>query len=149
EQQRERIAILERQNGQRRIAILVHRHVRHVDTSAGKLLDHEVAELLVADTGQHGGLEPQPCATITAIGRATAKILGETGYVFQSAADLLGIEVDRRATETDQIKLSASHVCFSAVSPGQSLGPLSQYTNYSKFSIKGIFISSPLRLTRK
>ena len=62
---------------------------------ARHLLLDETAHLLIADTGDEAGFEPEPRRADGDIGRAAAHRFGEGRDVFEPRADLLAVKIDR------------------------------------------------------
>ena len=74
------------------------------DAFADELFADEAAHLLVADAGDERRFEAQPCGADGDIGRAAAHRFGEAADVFEPRADLLAVEVDRGATNGDDVE---------------------------------------------
>ena len=89
---------------QRGQALRIGLHVADVDAFARELLAHEAAHVLVADARQHRGAQAQAREADGDVGGGAAEILGEALHVLEAAADLLPVQIDRGATEADQVE---------------------------------------------
>ncbi|MOA32277.1 hypothetical protein D3C78_1534820 [compost metagenome] len=70
--------------------------------------------MLVADAGQHAGLQALNGGAISHVAGRATEIFGECAGIFQACADLLCIEIDGDTPETNDIKLFflCSHTRF-------------------------------------
>ena len=85
------------------------------DTLARHLLADEAAHMLVAHAGDDGGFQAQPRRADGDVGGAAADGLGEAGHVLEPAADLLAVEIDRRAADGDDVKIAGQVIGHNAV----------------------------------
>ena len=105
EDEREGLRVADPQDDQRRQAFRVGLHTAGIDAFALQLLDDEAAHVLVADAGDHGGLQAQARGTGGRVGRTAAQVLGETGHVLQAAADLISVQIDGRTAYGNDIEV--------------------------------------------
>ena len=85
-------------------SLRVGRHVSNVDAFARQRLAHELAHLLVADSSQHRGAHAETSGAGREVGGRAAEILREALHVLEAAAELLTVQIDRGASETDQVE---------------------------------------------
>ena len=81
--------------------------MRHIAALAGKGLDQEAAEAVIAYARDQRRLEAQASAAKSGIRRRAAEIFRKTGHVLQSRTDLLSVEIDREATEANHVELAS------------------------------------------
>ena len=105
EDQRKGLAVADAEDDQGGQPLGVGLDMADVDALLGRLLLDEAAHVLVADAGDQGGPETEPRRADRDVGRAAADILGEARHVLEPAADLLAIQIDRRAADADHIEL--------------------------------------------
>src|SRR5690606_11239241 len=74
-----------------------------------ELLLDEAAHLLGAHAGDQRRFQPQPRRTDSDIGRTAADRLGERSDILEPAANLLAIEIHRRAANGDDIQHRLRH----------------------------------------
>ena len=77
EDQREALVVADAEEDERGQPLGVDLHAAGVDALAGQLLDDEAAHVLVADAGDHRGLQPQPRRAAGDVGRRAADVLRE------------------------------------------------------------------------
>ena len=104
EDQREALVVADAEDDQRGQPLGVDLHPAGVDALAGQLLDDEAAHVLVADAGDHRGLQPQPRRAAGDVGRRAADVLREGAHVLQAPADLVAVEIDRRPADGDEVE---------------------------------------------
>ena len=104
EDQRKLLVVADPQKDQRRQPFGVGLHPPHVDALARQLLADEAAHVFVADAGDERGLQPQPRGPRRDVGGAAANVFLEGGHVFEPAANLAAVEVDRCAPDGDHVK---------------------------------------------
>jgi hypothetical protein len=59
--------------------------------------------MIIANTREHGGSEPQAGRAKRDIARRAAKIFAEAMAVFQAGARLLRIKINRQTPQTDKV----------------------------------------------
>ena len=79
-------------------------YVSDVDAFARQRFAHEPTHLLVADASQHRGAQAETSGAGRQVRGRAAEILREALHVFEAATDLLAVEIDRGASETDQVE---------------------------------------------
>src|SRR5512134_2058023 len=97
EDEREGVAVLDGEEYERGKPPRIGGDVRYVDALGGKRLAHEAAVMLVADARQHRYLQPEAARAHRNVRRAAAEVLGEARLILEPRADLLAVEVERRA----------------------------------------------------
>ena len=65
------------------------------------------AEMIAADPGDQGRLQPQPRRAHGGVGRAAADVFGEGAHVLQSPARLFSVEIDAGVLDGDQVEASS------------------------------------------
>ena len=113
EDEREALVVADPESDERGEPVRIGLDAGDGDALADQLLADEAAEGLVADGGDHGALEPEPRRADRRVGRAAADRLGERRHVLEPPADLLAVEIDRRAADGDDVEDRRGH----AVSP--------------------------------
>ena len=111
EHQREGIAVADAEEYQGGKFFRVGDDMAHIHAFGGKKFAHETAVVFIANAGEHGRLQPEARDADRGVGRRAAHVFVEGQHVFEAAADLLAVEVDRRAANADDIEL-ALHVRF-------------------------------------
>ena len=104
EDQRETVLIPDPQNDQRRQPLRIHLHPANIHALAHQLLTNEPPHMLVADTRDDGGLQPEPRRPAGNIRRRATDILAERPHVLQPATNLVAIQVNRRTTNRDKVQ---------------------------------------------
>ena len=104
EDQREPLVVADAEDDQRGQPLGVDLHPAGVHALAGQLLDDEAAHVLVADPGDHCGLQPQPRRAAGDVGRRAPDVLRERAHVLEPPADLVAVEVDRRPADGDEVQ---------------------------------------------
>jgi hypothetical protein len=84
-------------------------NVADVDPLACERLAHETSHVLVADARQHGGAQTEPCSAGRQVCGRAAEILREALHVLETPAELLAVQVDRSASETNEIERAGAH----------------------------------------
>ncbi len=103
EDQRKRIAIFQSEQHESGQALLIDTHMADVATFLAERLGEKAAHVIVADAREHRRSKPEPRATESDIRRRSAEIFREARHVFEPRADLLRVQIDREAAETDDI----------------------------------------------
>ena len=107
EDQRKRVLVLDAEDDGRGKARRVDADMADVAAFARDRLDEEAAHRVVADARDQSRLETEACAAERGIGRRAAQVLREARDVLEPRADLLRIEVDAEAAETDDVERPA------------------------------------------
>ena len=105
EDEREGVLVADAQDHQRRQPLRVGDDAADVHALALALLLDEPAHMLVADAGDQRRAQAEPGGADGDVGGTAADIFGEARHVLESAADLLAIEVDRGAADSDDVEL--------------------------------------------
>ena len=85
------------------------RDVADVDAFARQRFAHETAHVLVADARQHGAAQAEPRGAGGKVRGRAAEILREALHVLEAPAELLAVEIDRGAAETDEVERARAH----------------------------------------
>ena len=93
------------------------------DAFANQLFANEAAHLFGAHACDQGRPESQPRRSDRDVGRAAAHRFGETPNVLESASDLLPIEIDGRAANTDHIEGLLERGAFGHLPPQNIASP--------------------------
>ena len=99
EDQREAFLIADTEQDERREALRVGDDTAHVHPFGPQLLADKAPHVLVADAGDHGRFQAEPCRTGRRVGGRAADVLAEGPHVLQPAAHLAAVEVDRRSAD--------------------------------------------------
>src|SRR5215831_8598639 len=95
---------------QRSEALRIDGHAARLDPLAGELLQYEPSHGLIAHAADQRRAEPEPCRTDRDVGWATADGLRERRDVLEAAADLLSVQIDAHAPDSDEIQLRSHGV---------------------------------------
>ena len=104
EDQRELFVVADAEDDQRRQPLGIDLDAARIHALARNLLADEAAHVLVADTGDDRGLEPEPRRAAGDVGRRAADVLRERAHVLETPADLIPVEIDRRAADGDEVQ---------------------------------------------
>ena len=104
EDQREGVAVLQPEQHQRGQALRIDLHLRGVAALALQGLNEKAPHLLVADARDHRRAQTEPRDAERDVGRRAAEVLGKARRVFEPAAHLLRIEIDRQPTQAGQVE---------------------------------------------
>lgn len=96
-----------------------------IGPDALQLFTQKAAHVFIADAGQHAGFQPLNGGAVGHVAGRAAEVFGECAGVFQTRADLLSIEIDGDAPETNDIKLFflCSHTRFLLFKQNSGGGP--------------------------
>ena len=104
EDQREGLFVADAEQHERGEPHRIGVHSGDVDALAFALLANEATHVLVADAGDEAAFQPEPRGANGDIGRTAADRLGERRHVLQAPADLLPVQVHRRAADRDDVQ---------------------------------------------
>ncbi len=108
---REGICVADGKEHECREALFVGGHVADIHAFARERLADETAVVLVADARDHRRPESEAGGSDGGVGGRAAEILGESRDVFQPAAELLAVKVDRGTAQAGDIEAAlAGHV---------------------------------------
>ena len=145
--QRKGVPVLDAQNHQPGEPVGVRHDMADIDATACKLLANEAAHVFIADSCQHGRLQPKACTAVRDIAGGPPEIFGEARRVFQSTADLVTVEVDRGPAQTNYVKGTMGHVCRC----GRHIRPAPDFTGVEGVGIakrarcRGLVFSAAVR----
>ena len=104
ENQRKRPLVAHAEDDERGEARGIGAQAARVDALARELLADEAAHMLVADAADQRRPEAEPRRADGDVGGTAPDGLGETGHVLEPPADLLAVEIDRRAADGDDVE---------------------------------------------
>jgi hypothetical protein len=104
EDQRKATVVADAQQNQRGQAVRIGCHTAHVHALALQLFADEAAHMLIPDPCDHGRFQTQPRGATGNVGGRSADIFRERAHVFQPAADLLAVKIDRGPADRDHVK---------------------------------------------
>jgi len=92
-------------------------HARRLHSLRRELLHDEAAHVLVPDAGHERRTQTQPRRSHRDVGGAAADVFRETRHILQPAADLLAVQVDRGASDRDDVETGRRFVSVSHQAP--------------------------------
>ena len=104
EDQRKPLVVADAEDDERGQPLGVGFHAARVHALAGKLLKDEAAHVLVAHPGDHRAPEAEARRAAGDVRRRAPDVLRERAHVLEPAADLISVEIDRRAAYGDQVQ---------------------------------------------
>ena len=102
-QQRKGVPVLQAEQDQRGETLRVNLHLAGVAAFALQRFCQKAPHLLVAHAGDHGAAQAEAGHAKREVGRTAAQVLGHAAGVFQAAAKLFGIQVNRQTPQTGQL----------------------------------------------
>ena len=90
------------------MAWLAHDEAR-LDPVVGEEAEDEVADGVVADARQQRGLQPEPSRSDADVRRRAADVGREARDLLERGADVVRVEVDRRAAHVERVVRTAAH----------------------------------------
>ena len=102
--QRKRVLVLDSEHHRTGEPGRIGADMANVAAFARERFHQEATQMIVADAGDQGRLESEPCASKSRVGGRATEILGEARHILEASADLLRVEVDCEPAEADDVE---------------------------------------------